>query len=244
MSEFDSTYYNSDYFAVKDGKKFKRPDGTSGAWSYANPDGEWLGCEPVVKAWKEIFNCKNMLDIGAGRGTFCAYARNIGIEAYGFDFSEWVVTHLYPKCDSSWIACKDATKDWGYPDNSFDLITVLDLMEHLYVEDIDKVVDRLYKTSRKYVFLQIATVGGMSGSGIHESGYILKRGQDVPVELEACAVAGHVTVQTRDFWVEKLKRNGWIFRDDLVVEFIKKVPIEVIANWVKNTLLILEKNDG
>lgn len=239
--QFDKEYYDANYFAVTEGKKFKRPDGSSGAWSYANPDGEWLGCEPIVKAWKEIFNCRNMLDVGCGRGTFCAYARAIGIEAYGFDFSEWAVTHLYPRCDASWVSCKDATQDWKYLKESFDLITVLDLMEHLYTDDIDKVVDQLYKTTRKYVFLQIATVGGGSGSGIHASGYVLKKGENVPIELAAMAVAGHVTVQDRDFWIRKLKRDGWIFRDDLVLEFIKKVPVEVITNWVKNTMIVLEK---
>jgi hypothetical protein len=55
------------------------------------------------------------------------------------------------------------------------------------------------------------------------------------------AVAGHVTVQDREFWIGKLKRDGWVFRDDLVLEFIKKVPVDVIANWVKNTLIVMEK---
>ncbi len=238
---FDKNYYDGNYFAIKDGKKFSRPDGSSGAWSYANPDGEWHGCKPIVEAWKELFKCRNQLDIGCGRGTFIAYARAIGIEAYGFDFSEWAITHLYPACDSSWVCCKDATKEWGYADNSYDLITVLDLMEHLYTEDIDRVIDQMYRVARKYVFLQIATVGGGSGSGIHASGYILKKGELVPVELEAMAVAGHVTVQDREFWIQKLKRDGWIFRDDLVLEFIKKVPIDVIANWVKNTMIVMEK---
>jgi SAM-dependent methyltransferase len=241
QDKFDSSYYDSNYFAIKDGKKFNKADGSSGAWSYANPEGEWLGCEPIVKAWKEIFKCGNMLDIGCGRGTFVGYARAIGIKAYGFDFSEWAVTHLYPGCESSWIACRDATKEWGYPDDYFDLVTVLDLMEHLYTEDIDRVIDQMYRVAKRYVFMQIATVGGGSGSGIHDKGYILKRGEPVPVNLECMAVAGHVTVQDREFWTGKLTRDGWVFRDDIVEEFIKKVPGDVLANWVKNTLIVLEK---
>ena len=239
--KFDKNYYDANYFAIPGGKKFNNPGGNQGEWSYANHEGEWTGCEPIVKAWKDIFKCQNLLDCGCGRGTFIAYARVIGIKAVGFDFSEWAVSHLYTHCEGSWVTCKDATKDWGYPDKSFDLVTVLDLMEHLYVEDIGKVINEMYRVAKKYVFLQIATVGGGSGSGTHNNGYILKRGDPVPVELEGMAVAGHVTVQDREFWAGKLKRDGWILRDDLVLEFIKLVPLNIISAWVKNTMIVMER---
>jgi len=235
--KFDKNYYDANYFAVPGGKKFKNPCGIEGEWSYANPEGEWEGCGPVVQAWKEVFKCKNLLDVGAGRGTFVAYARAIGIEAVGFDFSEWAVSHLYTHCEGSWVKCADATQKWDYPDKPFDLVTVLDLMEHLYEEDIDKVVNEMYRVARKYIFLQIATVG----SDVNHSKYALKKGESVPIELEGVAVAGHVTVQDRAFWVDKLKRDGWVLRDDLVLEFIRLCPCNVISNWIKNTVLVLEK---
>jgi SAM-dependent methyltransferase len=237
--KFDSTYYGEDYFVTSNGKTFKKTDGTTGAWSYANPMGEWLGCEPIVKAWKSIFNPKNALDVGCGRGTFIAYERDVGIKAEGFDFSGWSVKNHYARCDKKWLKNCDATKPWPYSDKSFDLVTVLDLMEHIYLDDIDKVINEMYRVTKKWIFLQIATVDG-SGNG----GYILKKGESVPVELEGMAVAGHVTVQIKDFWIDKLmkgRNNKWKLRDDLVTEFISKVPSDVISNWVKNTILVIEK---
>lgn len=239
--KFDESYYDKDYFVTKEGKKFKNTDGSEGAWSYANPEGEWLGCKPIVEAWKDIFGCKNMLDIGCGRGTFIGYARASGIIASGFDFSKWAVANRYSRCDPSWISCKDATEKWDYEGKSFDLVTVLDLLEHLYSDDIDKVINEMYRVSKKWIFLQIATIGGGSGSGIHDGGYILSKGEKVPIELESMVIAGHVTVQNKQFWINKLKRNGWKFRDDVILEFIRRVPIEVIANWVKNTIIIMER---
>lgn len=238
---FTADYYNEDYFVTSDGKKFKRTDGTTGAWSYANPEGEWHGCRPIVEAWKSMFHPKNSLDVGCGRGTFLTYERDIGIEAEGFDFSSWSVKNHYPRCDEKWIKNYDATKPWPYPDNSFDLVTVLDLMEHIYEDHIDFVINEMYRVAKKYIFLQIATIGGGSGSGIHERGYTLKRGEQVPVELQGCAVAGHVTVLTEGFWIQRLKRDGWIVRRNLVEEFCRIVPKDVIANWVLNTILVLEK---
>ncbi len=239
--KFTADYYDKDYFVTSNGKKFKRADGTTGAWSYANPQGEWHGCRPIVEVWKYMFHPKNSLDVGCGRGTFIAYERDIGIEAEGFDFSGWSIENHYSRCDKKWIKNYDATKPWPYPDKSFDLVTILDLMEHIYIDDIDFVISEMYRVAKKYIFLQIATIGGGSGSGIHEKGYILKKGEQVPVELQGCAVAGHVTVSTEGFWIQRLKRDGWIVRKNLVEQFCKIVPRDVISNWVLNTILILEK---
>jgi SAM-dependent methyltransferase len=243
--DFDSSYYNIDYFVTLNGKKFRK-DGTECGWGYSNIEGEWLGCQPIVKVWKEIFNPINSLDVGCGRGTFVTYERDIGIDAVGFDFSGWAVQNPYKRCKKEWLRNFDATLEWPYLDKSFDLVTALDIFEHIYSEDIDKVVKELFRVSGKWVFLQIATIGGGSGSGIHDVGYILKRGEKIPVDLEKNAVAGHVTICDKPFWIEKLGKkmddnNKFIFRDDLVQEFIKKTPADVVSNWVKNTLIILER---
>lgn len=255
---FNEQYYDAAYFAIVNGKKFKKADGSEGGWGYSNPSGEWHGIPPIVGVWKEIFNLNGtsnkMLDVGCGRGQFTAYARRAGIDAYGFDYSSWAVGNKYIGCDTTWITCHDATEKWLYEDKSFDLIIVLDVMEHLYNDgDIDKVIDELYRVAGKWVFLQIATVpGGGSGSGIHDGCYVLRKGEIVPIELEGMAVAGHVTVQTKDFWVNKLlkakdkdgleyDRKKWILRDDMMLEFVKRTPPDVIANWIKNTMIVLEK---
>lgn len=248
-SNFDANYYNEDYFKTPNGKKYTKPDGTVGAWSYSNPTGDWHGCAPIAKAWKDIFKLNEkskVLDIGCGRGTFISYLRNIGIEAHGFDFSEWAINNPHPKCHKDWIRVHDATKEFPYGGSPFDLVICLDLMEHLYLEDIDKVINEIYRVSNKWIFLQIATIGGGSGSGIHDNGYILKKGDTIPKELEGCAVAGHVTVQNKQFWINKLmieKEDIWKLREDKVLEFVSKVPPDVICNWTKNTILVLEKKE-
>ena len=248
-SNFNSQYYNIDYFITLNGKKFKREDGTECSWSYANPEGEWQGCRPITEVWKNIFGLvgsSKVLDVGCGRGTFIAYLVDLGINAEGFDFSEFSVSNPYPKCPKERIKRHDATIRWPYNDRTFDLVIALDIFEHLFLDDIDKVINEMFRVSGKWIFLQIATVGGGSGSGIHDLGYILKRGEKIPVRLEGCAVAGHVTVCNKQFWVDRLGKNmnnanTFRFRNDLVSIFIESVPKEVITNWVKNTLIIMER---
>jgi len=243
---FRSSYYDSEYFAgQKGGKSFMNASGSLHKWSYFNPDGEWLGCKDIVKAWKEMFGPSNLLDVGCGRGQIVAYARDIEIEAEGFDYSEWATSDegRYPRTKSEWIKCHDATERWPYPDNSFDLITALDFYEHIYSDDIDFVIDEMYRVAKKWIFLQIAVIGGGSGAGRHEVGYIFSKDEPIPIGLEGCAVAGHVTVQNKEFWSDKLLKENVFIRHDLLNWFCSLVDKEVIRNWLLNLILVLEVYD-
>jgi len=241
--KFTSEYYDEEYFAgSRGGKRFRRPNGSIARWSYYNPTGWWEGCRPIAEAWKKIFNAKKMLDIGCGRGAFTLAARQVGIEAYGFDFSKWAINNLCPGCRKEWFRVWDATKTpWPYKDREFDLVVALDFYEHLYADDIPKVIDEMYRVCEKWVFLQIAIVGGGSGYSRHEKGYILKKGEPIPKELEGNVVAGHVTVVDEQTWYEWLDRDDWLPRRDMVQWFISLVPNEVIQNWLQNAIIIMER---
>jgi len=233
--EFDGGYYDQDYFRTPGGKKYRDAGGSIHRWSYANPNGEFLGAGPIAKAWKEIFNPRTLLDVGAGRGTFIAYARDIGIAAEGFDFSEWAVGDegRYPRCNVGWLRRHDATEPWPYDDGSFDLVVALDLFEHIYNEDLGKVIADMYRVASKYIFLQIATTKG--------EGYILKKGLEVPIGLEGNAVAGHVTVMPEEWWHERLYDDDWVLRRDMLNHFCSLVDEAIIRNWLLNTVIIMER---
>lgn len=239
---FTAEYYNQEYFADSVGKTFLRPNGTVENWGYRNPDGDLLAARPIVEAWKKIFMPKTMLDIGCGRGTFVTYARDVGIEAYGFDFSEWAINEgRYPRCKREWLKVHDVTKPWPYPAKSFDLITALDILEHVYLGDLPFVLSELYRVARKWVFLQIAVAGSGGLQGREEEGYILKKGEPIPIHLEGCAVAGHVTLRKEAWWYEKLEHDDWVPRRDMVNWFISLVHPDHIKNWLLNTMIVLEK---
>jgi len=237
--KFTQEWYDCFYFKDQVGKSFRQPNGTLDYWGYRNEEGEWDGAEEIVKAWKEMFSPVNLLDVGAGRGLFLAYARNIGIEAEGFDYSKWAVSDegRYGRCKREWLRLHDATKPWPYKDGQFDLVVSLDFYEHIYEENLDFVIKEMYRVANKWVFLQICT-GEHSRTRVY---YILKRGEPVSLEFEGYAVAGHVTVQSESFWDSRFESNNWWTRRDLVEYFCYKINPEVISNWVKNTIIILEK---
>ena len=128
----------------------------------------------------------------------------------------------------------DATKRWPYPDNSFDSIVALDLFEHIYLEDLDFVVSEMFRVCRKWCFLEIATVDGKK-----EVGYILKKGEPIPIAEDARTWAGHTTVMSQDDWDEKFDREDWIGRRDMVNWFFALLSPNTIPNWLLNTVLVL-----
>jgi len=241
---FSASYYDRKYFADEKGKSFRRPNGSVERWGYRNPTGESAWFKRVTEVWKEMFNPKKMLDVGCGRGTVVAYARDLGIEAYGFDFSEWAISDegRYPRCKREWLTVHDATKPWPYPDNSFDFVVALDFWEHIYIDDVGFAVKEMYRVASKWIFLQIATVGGGLEYGRpYEEGYILKKGEPVPIEREGNAVAGHVTVQPEQFWLDRFEHEDWMPRPDLVNYFTTLMGDYMNRNWLVNTMLVLER---
>lgn len=239
---FTAEYYDQKYFADLIGKTFRGSDGTTKHWGYFNKTGELFACQPIVEAWKKMFAPETMLDVGCGRGVFVAYARDAGIEAEGFDFSGWGVNEgRYSRCKKEWLQVHDATKPWPYPDNSFDFVISLDLCEHIYIDDLPFVLSELHRVAKKWVFLQIAVAGSNGLQGKTDEGYILKKGEPVPIQLESCAVAGHVLVQPTSFWYEWLNREDWIPRRDMVNWFVSLVHSDNIKNWLLNMMIVLEK---
>lgn len=189
---------------------------------------------------KFLFRPRKVLEVGCGCGSFVKYARARGVKAVGIDFAEWAIANPLGGAEK-WISLGDA-RDIPFPDDSFDFVFNTDLMEHIYFKgdtgkDVDRVIDELCRVSSKWIFYQIATVGMEDKPS---EGYFLERDEPIPLELEAYAVAGHVTVQKPEWWEERILREGWRHRHDIVDKFRRLVkPPELIAFW--RTIFVLER---
>lgn len=228
---FGPNYYDEEYFVGRGGgKTYVTQDGKVEKWSYFNPDGEWLGAKPVMEAIKTIFNPKNMLSVGEGRGTFCAYARDVGINAIGIDFSKWAVEHPYPRAKG--LLQLGDVRDIKFGGKTFYFVFCSDIMEHLYLDDLSKAISEIRRVSRRWIFYNIAVPEG--GQEV-----VLKK-EKLPHKKDLGGIiAGHCTVKTPKWWRGMLCNNEWKPRDDLVEKFRKLVPKDVLSNW--KFILITER---
>jgi len=192
-------FYDAGYF-VFNGKFFKGADGTLTKWSYRNLTGEWTACKKLMKCLKEIFKPRCLVSVGEGRGTFVVYGRRVGINAWGFDYSRWACTHPYAEgkrylfmADARCIPVKDGVSD---------LTFVNDVVEHIYVDELDAALKEVFRISSRYILFNI---GGIVDE---RDVLMLSPGKDFPEKYEVLAAAGHVIFQTEEWWREKLFEAG------------------------------------
>lgn len=95
-----------------------------------------------------VKNKGNLLDIGAGTGDFLAYAKS----------KKWEVTGIEPSEKAKKLALKKGVKfvqnTEELSDNSFDVITMFHVLEH--VEDLDKQLSELKRISKPNGIIIIA----------------------------------------------------------------------------------------
>lgn len=231
---FGQEYYDEEYFAGRQGgKTYAGAEGEEKKWSYYNPDGEWLGAEHVIKGIKEILNPENMLSVGEGRGTFCAYAQAAGINSKGIDFSRWAIEHPYPRAKG--LLELGDVRDLKFEDKSFELVFCSDIMEHIYLDDLPNAISEIQRVAKKWIFYNI----GASMADDRNGDLIVEKNRLPPKERLVTTVAGHVTVKSEAWWKERLACDGWVFRDDLVAKFREIVPTLVLSNW--KCIILMER---
>lgn len=231
---FSPEYYDRAYFDVgadDPGKIYRTSGGEVKRWGYVESSTKnWLGWIEVVKGLRQVLRPRKILDVGSGVGGFVHFARKAGLDARGCDFSPYAVEHAF-RTARGHLDLADV-RDLPYEDNSYDLVLCLDLMEHLYEEDLPRAISELRRVSSKYIFYNIGTTMQED-----EGEFVLKRGQLPPKEMLATSIAGHCNVRTESYWRKALSSDKWRLRDDLVEEFRRVVPEPVLLNW--RTILIL-----
>lgn len=141
----------------------------------------------------ERFNPKTVLDAGCAMGYLVEALRNRGVQAYGFDISEYAISHvandIKPYCFVHSI-----TED--LPDTlpkTFDMIITIEVLEHLHPLDGVKAIENLCRCSDTIIFT--STPNGI---------------KDIT----------HVNVQQQEYWCREFAKNSF-FKDHVVpVNFI------------------------
>ncbi|MFI3206630.1 MAG: glycosyltransferase [Clostridia bacterium] len=83
----------------------------------------------------ENYNPKSVLEIGCAFGFLTSALRELGVEAYGIDFSEYAISQI-DSTVKDYINLQSVTEDLPehFP-KKFDLVLSLQLLEHLYEEE-------------------------------------------------------------------------------------------------------------
>jgi len=89
-----------------------------------------------------------VLDLGCGLGLFGYTLNGLGVEYTGMDKSHWAVNMTaFKNLD---IRQGDITEKQDFKD--FDLVLVIDILEHLEEKDLDKTLNYIKEYGNKFIF--------------------------------------------------------------------------------------------
>ncbi len=101
----------------------------------------------------EIAPGMSVLDMGCGRGEILIQASRRGAKAFGFDYAipalQIAADALAEQRDSDGILIHCGNVQWlPYPDNSFDRVFMLDVVEHLHPEELHRALVEIRRILR------------------------------------------------------------------------------------------------
>lgn len=137
-------------------------------------------------------NPTSLLDIGCGYGNFCDEMQKSGVEnVYGMDIASVKTGNIIKNDQIKFI--HGEAHSLPFEDNSIDIITSFDVLEHCLRDDIDIIFSEINRVVKYKTIFSIA----YKQSGENTKGVIL-----------------HMTVEPESWWIEKLKKYFFIEKNN------------------------------
>jgi hypothetical protein len=132
--------------------------------------------------WKEFFKCNDAIEFGCGKGPRILAMNLLGIDATGVEISEYAVRHRFHENVNEY----DVTNPMSI---KADLVIAYDLLEHIKYEDLDKVINNLKNSAKKYILISVPVIG------------------DPNLENDPT----HIIKEDRDWWMQQFLKKGLIY---------------------------------
>lgn len=104
------------------------------------------------------FDVARTLDVGCATGFVVEALRELEIDAQGVDVSQYAVDHPAQGARGH-TSHGDLSRRLPFPDDEFDLVTVLETLEHLPPETVPAALTELRRVTRGYVIATIPSFG-------------------------------------------------------------------------------------
>ncbi|MHB8220166.1 MAG: class I SAM-dependent methyltransferase [Acidimicrobiales bacterium] len=175
--------------------------------------------------WRN-FRAFRTLDVGCAKGYLVEALREKGVDAYGCDVSRFAVEHAAPGA-LGYVRRGDLGRGLPYGDGEFDLVTALEILEHLDPSDVQGALTELRRVCRGVVYATIPSFGrNPSGPDGHLVGKVRPERldayrslghdfegpvpfEDLAVDAEGRPVEGHLTIASYDWWTARFAEAGF-----------------------------------
>jgi SAM-dependent methyltransferase len=198
--------------------------------------------------WRN-FQVRTALDVGCATGFLVEVLRELGVDALGCDLSAYAVDHATPGA-AGHIRVASLFDGLPWPEHYFELVTVLETLEHLPPDRVPTVIRELRRVCGGYLYATIPSFGrNVSGPDGHFEGKVrpelvdayVARGSDyrgpVPepdlaVDADGHLVEGHLTIASFEWWTERFADAGFTRCPDVEQRLYADIePADLAPFW-------------
>ncbi len=174
--------------------------------------------------WRN-FRVSNSLDVGCATGFLVEVLRERGIDAQGCDVSQFAIDHATPGAVGH-VRVANLFAGLPWADGAFDLVTALEILEHLPPDRVAVALAELRRVCGSYLYATIPSFGtNVSGPDGHFEGKVRPErvehyrslGADYPgpvpepdlaVDADGQLVEGHLTIASFEWWTHQFELAG------------------------------------
>lgn len=174
--------------------------------------------------WRN-FRVHRSLDVGCARGFLVEALRELGVDAHGCDVSAYAVAHAAPGA-LGYVRLGDPSRGLPYDDGAFELVTALEILEHLPPDRVPAAVAELRRVCGGILYATIPSFGhNASGPDGHFEGKIRPERlghyqrlgdafpgpvplEDLAVDADGQPIEGHLTIASYGWWTDRFAEAG------------------------------------
>jgi len=175
--------------------------------------------------WRN-FRVTSALDVGCATGYLVEVLRERGIDAQGCDLSAYAIDHAAPGARGH-VRVANLFAGLPWADGTFDLVTTLEILEHLPPDRVPDALAELARVCGGYLYATIPSFGpNRSGPDGHFEGKV-RPGRvdhyrslgpdyggpvpepDLAVDAEGHLVEGHLCIASFEWWTGQFEAAGF-----------------------------------
>lgn len=140
-----------------------------------------------------VKDAETILVGGCSFGFLVMMLRDKGHKAFGIDVAEYAIKNA-PLKVKPFLKLMNMKKI-EYPDNHFNLVALFDVMEHLYLEEIEQAIKEINRVANKYILIRVPIPYYDAEIGISDFS-----------QHPSLHHAGHVSMYSWDFWARRFSK--------------------------------------
>jgi SAM-dependent methyltransferase len=199
--------------------------------------------------WRTFGGARNALDVGCATGFVVEVLRELGLDAQGCDVSRFAIDSATPGAKGH-IRLADVMTGLPWADGTFDLVSVLETLEHLPPYQVSQAIAEVARVCGGFVYATIPSFGPSGGPGpdgffdnkVRPERLEHYRGladsydgpvpcEDLAIDVEGNLVEGHLTIASYRWWTHRFEDAGMTRRPDIEARIHADIAPAGLTPW-------------